>query len=273
MSARTSADPSPSTTATVGDAATPAFSATEFASAVGAITSAFGDPTRRDIYLFTREHDDGVTAAEVAVRFDLHANVARHHLDKLTAAGHMTVSTVRSRGAGRPSKHNRVATDQRPLEVPVRHDDIIVTLLGRALSELGEERATALAEEVGVEYGRDLAGSLGQQRDGPRGTGGGQRSMRTALHAIADALSAHGFASRAQTCGDEYRIVSEHCPYGEAVIEHPVICAVDRGMVAGMLGALWRETPVQLASSLARGDDRCIASVDGVPTETGTRRR
>ena len=33
-----------------------ALTATEFASAVTAITSAFGDPTRRDIYLFAREH-------------------------------------------------------------------------------------------------------------------------------------------------------------------------------------------------------------------------
>ena len=41
---------------------------TEFSSAVTAITSAFGDPTRREIYLFAHERSDdgagGVTAAE-----------------------------------------------------------------------------------------------------------------------------------------------------------------------------------------------------------------
>ena len=58
-------------------------SPTDFASAVTAITSAFGDPTRRDIYLFAHEHPDGVTASEVAAHFELHPNVARHHLDKL----------------------------------------------------------------------------------------------------------------------------------------------------------------------------------------------
>ena len=56
--------------------------------------------------------------------------------------------------------------------------------------------------------------------------------------------------------------MSEHCPFGEAVIEHPVICAVDRGMVAGMLGALYGETPVDLRKSLPRGDDHCITSID-----------
>jgi DNA-binding transcriptional ArsR family regulator len=62
-------------------------SADEFSAAVSAVTSAFGDPTRRDIYLFVRAGAAGVTAAEVAERFDLHPNVARHHLEKLTAGG------------------------------------------------------------------------------------------------------------------------------------------------------------------------------------------
>ena len=39
---------------------------TEFASTVTAITAAFGDPTRRDIFLFAHASDDGVTAAETA---------------------------------------------------------------------------------------------------------------------------------------------------------------------------------------------------------------
>ena len=38
---------------------------TDFASAVTAITSAFGDPTRRAIYLFAHEVDGGVTASAV----------------------------------------------------------------------------------------------------------------------------------------------------------------------------------------------------------------
>ena len=40
-------------------------SADEFSAAVSAVTSAFGDPTRRDIYLFVRAGADGVTAGEV----------------------------------------------------------------------------------------------------------------------------------------------------------------------------------------------------------------
>lgn len=232
----------------------PPLSRTEFASAVTAITSAFGDPTRREIYLFVHGRPEGVTASEVGEQFELHANVARHHLDKLAAGGYLEISTERpAGGAGRPSKRYRALADEVTLDVTVRQDDVLVQLLGRALAELGEERAAALAEEVGIEYGRAMAGSMGDQ---------GTRSFRSALHAVADALSAHGFAAHAEKEGNSLRIVTEHCPFGDAAVEHPVICAVDRGMVKGMLGSLYGETSVDLVTGIPGGDDHCVTSVD-----------
>ena len=71
---------------------------TEFASAVTAISSAFGDGTRRDIFLHVHGPSEGVTAAEVAERFGLHVNVARHHLDKLAAGGYVEVVVERLQG-------------------------------------------------------------------------------------------------------------------------------------------------------------------------------
>ena len=234
-------------------------SPTDFASAVTAITSAFGDPTRRDIYLYAHEHPDGVTAGDVAGRFALHANVARHHLDKLTAGGHLEVSVARppgAAGAGRPSKRYRTHGDAMALDLPVRHDDVLVTLLGRALALIPNAQAEAMAEEVGLEYGRTMAAAMGE-------TGDVQRSFRTALHAVADALSAHGFAAHAERQGDELRIIADHCPFGDAAVEHPVICAVDRGMVRGMLEALYGDATALTESSRAAGDASCITAVGG----------
>ncbi|MDP6491872.1 MAG: helix-turn-helix domain-containing protein [Acidimicrobiales bacterium] len=229
---------------------------TEFGAAVTAITSAFGDPTRRDIYLHARESSAGVTAAEAAERFDLHPNVARHHLDKLASGGYLEVAVVRPEGAtaGRPSKHYRVADPGTPLELPVRQDTVLIGLLGRALALLPSDQAEAMAEEVGAEVGRSMAESIGAEEV--------RQSFKSAMHAVADALTAHGFAARAErTGGDQLRIVSEHCPFGGAPIEHPVICAVDRGLVRGMLGALYGDAETDLSSSLPMGDSVCITEV------------
>jgi len=235
-------------------------SPTEFASAVTAITSAFGDPTRREIYLFVRSAEGGVTAAQVADRFALHPNVARHHLDKLASGGYLEVGIERGEGAsvGRPSKRYRVTDKDMTIELPVRHDDLLVALLGRALAQLPREQAELLAEQVGVEYGKAMAASVGGSPQGESM----QRSFRSALQAVANALTAHGFAAHAEKRGNALRIVSEHCPFGDAAIEHPVICAVDRGLVKGMLAALYGEASTATKSSLPMGDDVCVTAVD-----------
>jgi predicted ArsR family transcriptional regulator len=232
-------------------------SPTDFSAAVTAITSAFGDPTRRDIYLWARDIDGGVTAGEAAERFELHPNVARHHLEKLAAGGYLEVASERvSTGtAGRPSKRYRATAQAMHLEFPVRHDDLLVTLLGKALSRLPVAEAEAMAEEVGAEYGRAMAATV-QRVDDPA------RSFRSALHTVADALTAHGFAAHAESRDGRLRIISEHCPFGDAAIEHPVICAVDRGMVRGMLDALYGDTHPSTDASVAMGDDVCVTSVE-----------
>jgi len=256
--ARRSADPAPTG---------PAFTA-----AVSAITDAFGDPTRRRIYLYTRDQGDlaGVTVAAVAAEVGVHPNVARHHLDKLAAGGYVEVArrdpldAGPGRRAGRPSKRY-VAVSGTELDVPVRSDDLVLALLGRALDRLPRHEAEAMAEEVGATYGRAMASGV---------TGdvlaAGQRSLRSAMQAVAAALTAHGFASHMDTGtvtgsrANGLRIINDHCPFGTVATDHPVICAVDRGMVRGMLSALYGDDDdvvVATAASKARGDTICATAV------------
>ena len=124
------------------DAQGPAFTA-----AVSAITDAFGDPTRRRIYLFTRDHGgaDGVTASAVAAEVGVHPNVARHHLDKLAAGGYVEVVSPRRAPASAAPGARRSATSPSPrtafdADVPVRSDDLVLALLGRALDRLPARR-------------------------------------------------------------------------------------------------------------------------------------
>jgi predicted ArsR family transcriptional regulator len=231
--------------------------ADEFTAAVAAVTSAFGDPTRREIYLFVRDASDGVTTADVAEQFALHPNVARHHLEKLTGGGYLMVAIGRpddgNRPAGRPSKRY-LATGRDTLTLPLRQDDVLAGLLAGALDALGADAAESLADGVGYESGRSLAARMDP--------GEGHRSARTAIAAVADALTAHGFAARAEARGDEFTIVSECCPFGDTAQRYPhVVCALDRGMIRGMLAGLYGETSPHFESSRPDGSDHCVARV------------
>jgi predicted ArsR family transcriptional regulator len=226
----------------------------EFTAAVAAVTSAFGDPTRRDIYLFVRARPGGAKAAEVAEHFSLHPNVARHHLEKLAAGGYLEVELARHESAGRPSKRYRSCARDTQLAFPPRRDDLLGTLLARALDRLPTEAARALAEEVGYEYGRAIAARMEP--------GEGHRSVKAALASVADALTAHGFAAHYESRGGSLTLVAEHCPFGEAASKYPhVLCAVDTGMVKGMLEGLYGAADPVIEQSRPDGGDHCVTRV------------
>ena len=83
---------------------------TQFDRQVSDLASALGDTTRRGIYVTVRESAKPMTVSQVSELFDIHSNVARHHLDHLVGDGYLQVSHKRPEGrsgpgAGRPAKH------------------------------------------------------------------------------------------------------------------------------------------------------------------------
>ena len=254
------------TDAAAGSPAERPLTSDEFNAAVSAVTNAFGDPTRREIYLFVRDEGTrlqgggGVTAAAVAERFALHPNVARHHLEKLTSGGYLIVEVGRrdadatARSAGRPSKRYCATELDSTFALPLKHDDVLAGLLARALDALGPDDAARLADDVGYEYGMSLAVRMDPSA--------GHRSVRAAIGAVADALTAHGFAAHTEERGGKLSIVSECCPFGETAQRYPhVVCALDRGMIRGMLAGLYGETSPEFSESRPDGDDHCVARV------------
>jgi predicted ArsR family transcriptional regulator len=167
----------------------------------------------------------------------------------------VSVERAGKTGAGRPSKRYRIAADTAELAFPVRSDDLVLSLLGRALDLLPREQAEAMAEDIGRQYGQAMASGLTGDD-----VAAGHRSLRSALTAVADALTAHGFAAHAEQRHNELRIINNHCPFGDVALEHPVICAVDRGMVKGMLSALYGETSPEISASLPQGDGFCATT-------------
>lgn len=226
-----------------------------FSAAVAAVTSAFGDRTRREVFLYLRSHPDA-TASEVAAEFGLHPNVARHHLDKLVSSGHVETRLARpaKAGAGRPSKRYRALPLAGAELLPAVRNDLVVRLLARTLDELGAQRAEQIANDVGQDYGAELAQAFSPSRSG--------RSLTWAMSAVVDMLTAQGFAARVDCEDGLLGVVAEHCPFGAAAAGNPLLCAVERGMVQGMLTSLaGHANNAVTVSSKARGDAVCLTRI------------
>jgi predicted ArsR family transcriptional regulator len=219
-----------------------------FTATVTSLAHSFGDNTRRKIYLHLREHP-GATAAQLAVHCHVHANVVRHHLEKLTEGGYVTFDSVPRATVGRPAKGYRVCDDTLVMEGSIRRDALLVALLEMALERLGPEAAETLAHDVGLEYGRTLATTAPSADSQP--------TVKAAMASIAGLLTAHGFAARVEEDQNVQSVVSDNCPFGAAAQTHPVLCAVDRGLIAGMLSGMGAVSTKVTLTSKARGDADC----------------
>lgn len=229
---------------------------TTFDEELGALASSLGDATRRGIYISIREAAEPVTASQIASIFDLHTNVARHHLDKLVADGYLRVTHRRrpgkqGPGAGRPAKHYEPTPKEVSVQFPARRYDLLSELLLRVVERLDPEEGREIAQEVGMEFGRELAAEIGMPEDAGFGT---------AVQAVAKAMTGVGF--EASTEDEDHLMVTRYCPFGRIATEHTgIVCVLDQGIVRGLLEAAHHEDALPVVIPHERLGENCYTDV------------
>lgn len=200
---------------------------------IGDLTAALGDPTRRAIYIAVRQAPDAVTTASIADVFDIHPNVARHHLDRLANEGYLEVTERQpvgseGRSVGRPAKHYAPSSKEVEIHFAPRRYELLVELLIKVISALDPDDVQAVAEDVGRSFGKEVAAEIGQPEEA---------GYTEAVSAVARAMTGLGFSVDPDVEG--HRLVTTHCPFGSAGSDHPeVVCSLDRGIVAGLMASL-----------------------------------
>lgn len=204
------------------------------------ITGALGDTTRRGIYVMVREAHEPVTANQIASTFDIHPNVARHHLDRLLNEGFIRVSDlpVATPTAGRPAKRYSVTEKSVSIQYSARKYDRLAELLTQVIAELDDGTALDVAEAVGHDYGLELAGEIGLASD---------EGFEEAAMAIAQSMMGKGLGN--STDPAENRIVAQFCPLCTTLATQPeIVGRIDHGIVQGLLeSAAARPVPLLVA--------------------------
>ena len=221
---------------------------------VGSLASSLGDATRRGIYISVREAPEAVTAAQIAELFEIHTNVARHHLDKLVADGYLRVTHRRRTGkkgpgAGRPAKHYEITGKEVSVQFPTRRFDLLAELLVRVLRRTAPDQAALVAEEVGVEYGQELAAEIGLPRDA---------GFDVAVQAVAKAMMGVGFDGELDDANNA--LVTHFCPFGQTALDNPeIVCKLDQGIVKGLLAETSQGGDAVVVPHHAAGED-CVTN-------------
>lgn len=217
------------------------------------LTAALGDSTRRGIYLAVRSAAASVTVADMAAAFDIHPNVARHHLDKLVTDGWLQVTRRRrgektGPGAGRPAKHYEPTAKEVSVHFPERRYELLAELLVRTLERLDPDRAGDVAEEIGREFGEQLAAqtvAIAGEDD--------------TVPAVVRAMMGLGFETTADPNGR--RLVTSSCPFADTADGHPeIVCRLDKGIVRGLTGGSDDAVIVTIRPRTSRGE-ACVTEL------------
>lgn len=209
----------------------------------------FGDGTRRGIYRHVLDTDQPVSAAEVAGVFGLHRTVARAHLERMVEVGLVQVGLRRRPTGGRPAKVYSPGAERLEVLVPARRYEPLARLLLRVVAETTPEaRAVEAAVDVGHGYGADVARAV---------AGDGTDAQRLTPAETGAWLAEAGYRTRLADGGNGIVTLDvTNCVYKELALEYPdVVCAFDRGMLCGMLGASLESH--RQTHSLVAGDEIC----------------
>jgi predicted ArsR family transcriptional regulator len=192
------------------------------------------------------------TAAALARRLELSPAAIRRHLDALVADGLLTESRPRPlphRGRGRPARVYAL-TDAGRAAFPHAYDDLATTALRYLRDSGGEDAVVAFAEHRADSLARSLETNV-TKRSGPVAR----------ADALADALSANGYASTTETVGNAsgvqgVQICQHHCPVAHVAAEFPQLCEAETRAFERVLG-----TYVQRLATIAHGDGVCTTHV------------
>ena len=135
-------------------------------------------------------------------------------------------------GAGRPAKCYEVTDKEIRLQYPARRFDLLADLLVEVLETIDPKKGPEVAEQVGRRYGMKLAAEIGMPTEA---------GFEAAVAAVARTLTGVGFEASADPDGRS--VVYRSCPFGQTAVDHPeVVCALDKGIVTGLLEAFHQKT-------------------------------
>lgn len=222
-----------------------------------------------------QERAEGLSAAELGERLDLHATTIRFHVDQMVAARILDSHFVRDGGVGRPSK--KYLLHEVPLSEDVGEADgdtegpfaMLAGLLSAVLSK--EEAGQLTPEEAGVRWARQKAAAMHERRDPQEPVDESREGTLGRARDVTRILAEWGYQPEVADEEDgEVGLTLHDCPFLPLAASHPdVVCGVHRGLLRGALDAVG-EPGAKVSLRPFTGPNTCRALLQLAPPGPAT---
>ncbi|GAB6068322.1 hypothetical protein JCM13664_16410 [Methylothermus subterraneus] len=194
---------------------------------------AFGQRQQRLLHLLL-DHPEGLTMDELAQALAVSKAAVHQHLVALEREGYVAQKELRKTG-GRPSP--AYALSERGVHLfPKQYAWFSKLLLEHLLQELGSAAVQSLLYRLGQETAASLRAPLVAHPPKER------------LAAIVQLMHTLGYEAKLE--GET--IAARNCVYHDLAKEHPEVCALDLGLLDGLL-----DQPVLQTECMLRGGKAC----------------
>ncbi len=190
------------------------------------------------------------TAADLGARLGLSPAAIRKHLDAMLADDLVEARDARTtgpRGRGRPAKVFVLTAAARD-SFPHFYDGIATAALRWIADHGGAEAVGAFAAEQVSALEERCRAALREAGDDPLAR----------AEALAEALTAEGYAANATTIASGGQLCQHHCPVAHVAAEFPQLCDAETAVISRLIG-----THVQRLATIAHGDGVCTTHIPG----------
>ena len=188
------------------------------------------------------------TAAELAVELGLSPAAIRKHLDAMFADGLVVAQDRRPRGPrgrGRPARTFALTATARET-FPHLYDGIATAALRWIADHGGPDAVAGFAESQVSALEERCRAAMREAGDDPMAR----------AEALAQALTAEGYAANATTIASGGQLCQHHCPVAHVAAEFPQLCDAETAVISRLIG-----THVQRLATIAHGDGVCTTHI------------
>lgn len=183
------------------------------------------------------EHKEGLTMDELARALEVSKSAVHRHLVALERDRYLTQKALLKTG-GRPSQVYTL-TDRGVHLFPKQYAWLSKLLLHQLLKQLG----SAEVEKLLYRLGQETAASLRERLQG--------KTLAEQIPEVVRIMQELGYQAEAVETPEGPEICAKNCVYHDLAREHPEVCALDLGLLDGLLQGTALQRECMLRGGLA----------------------
>lgn len=219
------------------------------------VTSTLADETRYQIYEYMLQQKKPFTVQDIADQFNIHPNVARLHLTKLSEINIISADFVKSGKGGRPGRVYKANEQGVILSFPKREDHQLLKWSLQLIEKLGPsalEAAKKISYDDGQEQMKKLLAS--EQKINY------MLEFEEKLALLSSAASMIGYVPQIEdtTKGKKILFTIYNCPFKNQIsTNNEIVCTLHESFLKGQVDVLFSQNEFIQTESMIHDCDLC----------------